>query len=412
MSQLIDASTTRQRWAALRPFDSPGYRLLWSATTLWHLIRWMDMIVMGWLVLEMTNSPWHVALIGFYRSLPLLAFGLVASALLDQVERRRLIVFSQGISLASSAAVFILVALGTFTFTYAVVANLLLGLTWAIDWQTRRGLIPDLVGKDLVLSAVILESMSMNVTKVLGPIAGGSLIPVIGVANCYGLMSLLYVIQIALILRMPSPPHVVESRSSSVLRYLGEGWREILRNQPIFGVLAITVAANVFVFPYQQLLPVFARDVLATGPVGLGVLGAGNGIGTLIGLLLLMRLGKPRWGGLTFILGSFAMSAALLGFATSTSYSLSLLLLIVSGLGQSAFSAFQSAIVLVNAADSLRGRALSALTLAIGTAPFGLLEVGALAQVAGAPIALGVNTAIAAGMILAVAFTVPGLRRH
>ena len=370
------------------------------------------MIVMGWLVLEMTNSPWHVALIGFYRSLPLIAFGLVASALLDQVERRRLIVLSQAISLVSSVAVFLLVALGAFTFTFAVVANLLLGLTWAIDWQTRRGLIPDLVGKDLVLSAVILESMSMNVTKVLGPIAGGSLIPVIGVAHCYGLMSLLYVIQIALILRMPTPPHVVESRSSSVLRYLGEGWREILRNQPIFGVLAITVAANVFVFPYQQLLPVFARDVLATGPVGLGLLGAGNGIGTLIGLLLLMRLGKPRRGGLTFIIGSFAMSAALLGFAISTNYALSLFLLIVSGLGQSAFSAFQSAIVLVNAADSLRGRALSALTLAIGTAPFGLLEVGGLAQVAGAPIALGLNTAVAAALILWVAFAVPGLRRH
>lgn len=395
---------------AIETLRHPGYRYLWTASLLWNQARWMDMVVLGWVVLELTDSAWHVALTGVLRSAPVMLFGVLGGAIADRFERRALLIAAQALGVVVSLLVFGLLAAGLMRFEYAAAAAVLLGFQWAIDWPARRALIPDLVGRELTQSAVVLESVSMNFTRIVGPLAAGLMIAYLGAATSYGVMAALYAAEIVLLVRMPLAPSPPRPPTGSILRYLGEGWTELRRSQPIVGVLLITVFMNAFAFPYQQLLPVFARDVLAVDAVGLGVLGAAAGVGSLTGALLLAARGRVRRPGLLFTLGSFVMCACLVGFALTGQFELAVALLIASGFGSASFAAFQSTIVLGAASDQLRGRAMGALTLAIGTAPIGLLEIGALTTLVGASTALAANAAACAILVLLVAAALPRFR--
>jgi MFS family permease len=187
-----------------------------------------------------------------------------------------------------------------------------------------------------------------------------------------------------------------------------EGWRYVRHNQPILGVLFITMIMNLWIFPYMVLLPVFARDVLGQGPTGLGILGAGAGIGAFIGLVVINRLRHVISPGWIFGLGSLSQAVAILLFAVSTNFTLSLILLILSGVGQACFGTMQSSIMLLAASDEMRSRAMGTLVLAIGAAPLGQLEVGALAELLGAPLAVGGHAGVA---VLAIVGTISGLPR-
>jgi len=401
------------RWAHFAPletFRSPGYRCLWLASVLWNQARWMDQVVLGWVVLDMTNSAWHVAVIGAIRWLPLLLFGLVGGAVADRVDRRSLLIGAQAMGLLVSLGTAAALALGIFDFTLAALVTFLLGVQWALDWPTRRALIPDLVGPQRTVNAIALEAVSMNLTRIFGPLLAGALIAYVSPAAAFLFMSVLYVLEIGLLKIMPLAVRGRQVASGSMLRYLGDGLRSLRQNEPIVGVLLISAFMNVLVFPYQQLLPVFARDVLHVDAVGLGVLGAAGGIGSLAGALAIASARHVPRSGMLFWVGSLVMSASVVGFALSSYFPLALGLVALGGLGQSAFASLQSTIVLSGASDQLRGRAMGALTLAIGSAPFGTLEIGAVALLVGAPLAVALNAGLCAALVVAATARLPGFR--
>lgn len=397
--------------AAVVTLRQPGYAYLWTASLLWNQARWMDQVVLGWVVLELTDSAWDVALVGVVRSLPLMLFGVFGGAIADRFDRRRLLMVSQLLGASVSLAIAALLAVGALEFKHALVAAVLFGLQWAVDWPARRAMIPDLVGRDRTVNAVVLESVSMNLTRIVGPLTAGWLLAYSSAASSYMVMAALYGLEIVLLALMPmrargrSP-----AAAGSVRRYLREGWTELRASQPIVGVLLITVFMNAFAFPYMFILPVFARDVFAVDPVGLGMLGAASGIGSLVGSLILASRGRIGRAGLLFSTGSTVMCVCLVGFALSPDFNLAVALLLLSGLGSSTFAAFQSTIILGAASEQLRGRAMGVLTLAIGTAPIGLLEMGALTSLFGAPLAVAANAALCAVLVLWTAVRLPRFR--
>lgn len=401
----------RPRFAPLETFQSPGYRYLWSASLLWNQARWMDRVVIGWVVLEMTNSAWNLAIVEALRWLPLLIFGLMGGAVADRIDRRWVLIGAQGLALMVCSAAAVLLALGVFTFGLAAIATFLLGVQWAVDWPTRRSLIPDLVGRRLTLNAVALEALSQNVTRIVGPLLAGVLIDFWSPAAAFACMAGLYVVEIFLLVRMPLRVTSRPPASGPVLRYLRDGLASIRTSQPIVGVLLISVFMNVLVFPYQQLLPVFARDVLHVDAVGLGALSSAAGIGSVLGALAIITSVRIPRSGQLFWMGSAMMSVCLAAFAVSEQFGMALVLLALSGVGQAAFAALQTTIVLSTATDQLRGRAMGALTLAIGTTPFGSLEIGALAVAIGAPLAMALNAGACALLVTAVALRLPRFRK-
>jgi hypothetical protein len=262
------------------------------------------------------------------------------------------------------------------------------------------------------MPAIVLDTMSMNVTKALGPLVGGALIASLGTTTCYLLLVALYAAAILPLLPLRLPPIQATRPTVSALRFLGEGLDFCRRHPAVRGVLLVTVIMNCFAFPYVQLLPVFARDVLLVGPIGLGLLAAADGLGSLVGTVLLTGAGRIGRPGVLFVLGSAGMAVCLLLFAVSPIYALALGLLVVGGFAHSGFSTFQSTIILGAAGDALRGRAMGVLTLAIGSAPIGMLIMGVVAGTFGAPLAVAASAATGAAAIGLTTWRTPGLLAH
>src|ERR1700737_2476635 len=150
--------------------------------------------------------------------------------------------------LAVCLATAALLATAHFSFGLAALATFLLGLQWAVDWPTRRALIPDLVGRDLTVNAVALEAVSMNITRIVGPLIAGGLIAYLSPAAAFLVMSMLYLLEIALLKIMPLAVRGRQVVSGHMLRYLLDGFDRLRENQPIVGVLLISACMNVLVF--------------------------------------------------------------------------------------------------------------------------------------------------------------------
>ena len=343
---------------------------------------WMEMLIVGWLGLELTDSAWWVSVLGFYRSIPLFLIGPWGALVIDRFPRRLLLSVFQG--LGSMAALLVLLAFlsGSLNYVQLALFSFIQGVIWALDWPTRRAIIPDLVGRERVVDALVLENGIQNVTRILGPISGGIALELLGVGGGLALLSVLGFGSFVLLLGITSCSQAptVEGSFRTVINTTRQGWKFVRTNRKIWGVFLITIFMNVWAFPYMNLLPVFARDILGQGPIGLGWLGAAHGIGATAGLLII-HWGRKRlsneW---LFSGGSLLLSFGLILFSTSTSYHLSLLLLFISGLGQAGFSIMQSSIILVESTEDMRSRAMGSLVLAIGVGPLGRLQSGSMAE--------------------------------
>ncbi len=389
------------------------YSLLLGSSTLWWLAHYMEMIVLGWLVLELTDSAGMVGLVGFCRSIPSLLVGGFGGLMSDRIGRRPLIIAAQTLTFCMYATVALLLAVGLLSLWHLVAIALALGCAWAMDWPTRRALIPDLVGRPRVIDALMLENLGMSVARALGPLLAGLVLDALNVLGCFLALSLLSAASLLLLraLSRQPIPHTSSPSSASPLAQIRDSVRYVRQNQSILAVTLITMIMNMLAFPYMNFLPVFARDVLDLGPVGLGYLGAAVGIGNVVGLFLVNWARRYASAGWIFIAGTLLHCLALLSFTTSSVFAVSWALLLVVGMGHACFGIMQSSIVLLSAADERRGQAMGAIAVAIGAGPFGRLQTGLLADAWGAPLAVGGEVAVAALLVAAVAITLPGLRQ-
>lgn len=362
---------------------------------------WMEMLIVGWLGLELTDSAWWVSMLGFYRSIPLLLIGPWGALVTDRFPRRRLLSVFQG--LGATAALLVLLAFlnGSLTYVQLALFSFIQGGIWALDWPTRRAIIPDLVGRERVVDALVLENGIQNITRILGPISGGVALELLGVGGGLVLLSAMGFGSLVLLLGITSRSQApsVTGGFRTIVDMTRQGWKFVRGNRKIWGVFLITIFMNVWAFPYMNLLPVFARDILGQGPVGLGWLGAAHGLGATAGLLIIhwgRRWLSNEW---LFSGGSLLLSFGLILFSTSNSYHLSLLLLFISGLGQAGFSIMQSSIILVESTDDMRSRAMGTLVLAIGVGPLGRLQSGSMAE------ALTVSWAVGSMAVMALIAT-------
>ena len=191
---------------------------------------------------------------------------------------------------------------------------------------------------------------------------------------------------------------------------IGHGLRYVRHNEVILAVLLITLVMNFWIFPYITLMPIFAREILHQGPIGLGMLSTGTGIGAFLGLILINWVRRHYSTGWIFVVGSIWMCLTLIAFALSQNYQFSWLMLFLAGLGMSCFGTLQSAIILLTASDEMRSRVMGLLVLAIGSDPLGQLQIGFLAERFGVQATLAGEASAAAFAILLIAIFLPSLR--
>ncbi|MDP8924021.1 MAG: MFS transporter [Chloroflexota bacterium] len=399
-----DGGTTRG-WAALDALHEPRFRRLWLAGLFVNVGRWLDFLVLGWLAYSLTGSPFMVGLAAFCRFAPMIVLGLFAGLLIDRFHRGRLIVGVQCVNLVVALMLALLFGAGVGELWHLIVLETVLGIAWAVDFPSRRAVLFTLVGSKRVTNAVSLESVSMQGTKIIGPLLGGVLLARIGPAAAYLILALLYgaalFLTVTLVRRvaLPAPGGTGES----IVGSLASGFAEARSQPAILGVLLITVWMNFLVFPYQQIMPVFARDVLHVGPEQLGLLVAAGGFGTLVAALWIAARRDFTAHRQVFVGGSMLSGVMVVLQAFSPGYELSLLIQFVIGLGDAGFGTMQSTIILLSAHERARGRVLGILSVCIGTNPLGALWLGLATTYIGAPAAFGAGAALALLLMAPVA---------
>jgi MFS family permease len=385
------------RWPLLDALQDGHFRQLWLAGLCVNVGRWLDFLVLGWLVLELTGSPFMVGLAAFCRFAPMIVLGLFTGLLIDRVPRGRLMLAVQATNLSAALLLALLFATGYGGLWSLIALETVMGIAWAIDFPSRRTVLFTLVGPKRVTNAVSLESMSMQGTKIVGPVVGGVMLAHVGPVACYVLLAALYATSLLLtfsLTRRVALPLATHSQES-ILGGLAAGFQEARNQSAILGVLIITVIMNGLVFPYQQILPVFARDVLEVGPELLGLMVAAGGVGNLAGAAWTAARRDFVAHRQVFVAGSMLAGVLVVVQSFSPGYLSSLLIQTAIGVGESGFGTMQSTIVLLAAHERARGRVLGILSVCIGTNPLGALGVGFATTYVGAPVAFGVSAAVA-----------------
>jgi MFS family permease len=402
----------RARTGFFSPLRNADFRQLLGSNALWWVTAFMETLVFGWLVLEMTDSPWAVALVGFCRSLPFLIFGFMGGTVADRFGRRKVIIAAQASNFVVYIGLWLAIFFDALQIWHLALASMAIGSAWSFDWPARRALLPDLIGKKNTVDAMLLENFVQGCSRMLGPFIAGVLIATTGPLGCISLMVLLS--GAALISVRQLSKHQIPRENMRPLvspwSVLAQSLRYVGSNQSILGVILITVVLNLLMIPYMTLLPVFARDVLDQGPVGLGLLSTASGIGSFVGLFMTNYLRRYISNGWILTGGTFGMALALVVFSQSSLYLVSWAMLLLVGMGQACFGIMQSSIILLTASDEMRGQTMGVLVLAIGSDPFGKLITGAMAENYGVQMAVGIQAALAAVFLAAIGIWLPGLR--
>ncbi len=388
-----------------------SYRMLWPANFFTYVSRWMQITLLSWLVLDLTDSPFFVALVGFFSMAPLLLFGLLGGVLADRIDRRRLLLFSQASTLAASLGMTAMLVSGRAEFWHGYIAVSVSGLAWALDMPTRRSLVHDIFGSATLTNAVALDSVGMHSSRMLGPIIAGGMIVAAGVTGGYVVMALFHSVSIIFMALVRLPPSRVERPATySISRNLAEGFTYVLGNRVIIATVLVTVLMNFLLFPYMQMVPVIARDSFGAGPGQMGLLMGADGLGAIVGSIGIASLGSIRHHGRFYLGGSAVGLVMCFAFALSNSFAIAMPILVLLGLGMAGFGTMQATIVLLAARAEMRGRALGVISLAIGASPIGSLIIGALADRTGAETAVLVFATVGLVSIALVTVLLPQLR--
>ena len=220
----------------LRAFENRNYRLLWAATFLVLTCRWMQVTLLVWLVLTITDSPFQVSLIGFFHVIPMLAVGPLGGALGDRFDRRKLITVTATAAALAGLAMTLILAAGAEQAWHAYLVVMVIGVGWCIELPTRRSAIQDLfVDESRVTNAIAMESVALLASRIVGPAVAGGMIALTGVSGGYPFVMGLYALTLSIFvfLRLPDTARKPSATSSISPRALWEGLRYARREQVI-----------------------------------------------------------------------------------------------------------------------------------------------------------------------------------
>ena len=393
---------------------------------------------LAWFVLDRTDSPFYVALVGVFAFTPTLVLGVFGGLLADRVDRVRLLYTTQFVNLMAALAFLFLSITDRLEFWHAYPIISVVGIGWTLDFPSRRSLIHDFLGDRLLTNGMALEAICMHSSKMIGPMLAGFLISQVGNSGVYGVVVGFYLVSIAMIvslrmlsmneietpLRRANPGISVDSLNTSahdrgfasashdLVRDIKDGFRYSIGHKTIRGVIFITLLMNLLLYPYMQMVPVIARDTLGVGPVLMGVLLSAAGAGSVVGAMFIAAAGDLSHQGRVFVVGALHAMVVLLLFSFSHWYTVSLALLVILGLGGAGFGTMQATIIMLVARKDIRGRALGVMALAIGVMPAGLLTTGAIASKFSPSVALGINASLGVGLVVITALLSTDLWRR
>ena len=389
--------------------QNPNFRLMWAARWVHEISRRMELLVLGYLIYTLTDSALQVGLISTFLNGPRPPLSLVAGMLADRLDRWRILTSIHTFYLLLASSLLALLILDLIHPLFVFLAILLQGTAKVLDDPTRRVALFDLAGQDRIAHAMSLETITNNVGKVVGPLLGGSLIALYGFIGAYSVLVALDLVAAVLMfkLRLPKGATLV-GRDRMFWQGIKSGIGHSFSNKFVLGVLCISLIMNGMVLPLQYFIPVLATEVLKVGPALGGVLGSAEGIGSLVGAVIIGSRRNYTFHGRYFVFGAMIVAVGVIAVAWSPWFLVSFLLLFGAGVGQAGFSTMQSTVLLLSSPAEMRGRIMGSQGLVNGLGHLvGGVEIGAIAQAFTISLALGVNAGIGLLLMLPVVLLTP-----
>ena len=395
---------------ALRALNHRDFRVFWTGQLVSLIGTWMQSVGQSWLVLELTDSPLKLGLIGTVQFAPMLFLSFVAGVITDRVFKRRLILATQTALMLQAFSLWVLVWTGHVQYWHVAVLAGLYGLANTLDMPARQSFIADLVGRDDLMNAIALNSALFSGARVVGPAAAGLLIAWYGVGVAFFLNAVSFVAVVIALLTIRTDGAPRPSSGATISQQIIEGVRYAVSTPLIALVLSLLLSVSLFVINYSVLVPLIARDVLHEGAHGFGFLMAALGAGAVAGALTLALVGggRPPLG--ILVGAAIVVSGATVSLAAVRHFWLAIVVLLVIGCSQILFTASCNTTLQVMVPDGVRGRMMSLYALVfVGVTPIGSFLVGSISETLGVPAACGVSGGL--GLLFVLALTVWWRRR-
>ena len=394
-------SSNNSAFAALRHRD---FRLLWLGQIVSVTGSQMQFVAINWHVYLLTKSPFALGLVGLFRGVPIIICSLAGGVVADAIDRKRLMIVTQTIMLASAA----LLTAGTLSGFKSVwpiyVLSGIASAATAFDTPARQALMPTLVPIEDFPNAVSLAVIVFNVATIAGPAIAGFLLAESGPAIIYGInaLSFLAVIGALIAMRASGQPDLqIERKDALSFAALKEGLSFVWHTPIIVQTMTLDFVATFFASA-TLLLPIFAQERLHVGARGYGFLAAAPAIGSVLTALVMARLGTLHRQGRLVVASVAVFGVATAGFGVSTVYWVSLLMLAITGAADTVSTVLRQTIRQLVTPNHLRGRMTSInMMFFMGGPQLGELEAGVLAGFIGAPLSVvigGLGSLIAAAV--------------
>jgi len=381
------ASRYAHAWRALR---HRNFRLFFTGQSISLVGTWMTRIATSWLVYRLTGSALLLGVVGFAGQIPTFLLAPFAGVLVDRLNRRKLLVWTQILAGVQSLAMAALTLAKVITIHEIIALSAFQGLINAFDMPGRQAFLVQMVEEKQDLgNAIALNSSMVNMARLIGPALAGIVIAAVGEGYCFAIDGFSYVAVVVSLLMMNIQSGTARRVANSMVEQLREGWSYVMGFRPIRTILTLFALLSLMGMPFVVLMPIFASQVLHGGPHTLGFLMGASGVGALVSAISLALRKNVR--GLTSMIqvSAAVFGAGLVLFGLSRNLLLSLFLMTVVGFGMMQGMAASNTVIQTLVPEDKRGRVMSYYTMAfVGMAPFGSLLAGSLAHHFGAPHAI------------------------
>ncbi|MEO1089507.1 MAG: MFS transporter [Pseudomonadota bacterium] len=372
------------------PFGERPFLVLWAATVISNVGTWMHDVGAGWLMTTLSPSPLMVALVQTATALPMFLFALPAGTLADLIDRRRMLLVVMALALVVALGFGLLVLAGGATPLALLIVTFAMGTMAAVAAPTWQAIVPQLVPRTKLQSAIALNSMGINISRAIGPAAAGLLIVHVGIAWPFLVNALSFVaVLLALVWWRPPPRPESALPAERFFAGLRSGFRYVRSSPPLRATLARAILFFVPASAAWALLPLIARTELGGDAQLYGLMLAAVGIGAVAGALVLPRLKSWLGGDRLLAAACLLVASVMAGFATVTATAIAVV--VSAGLGLGWIAALSTLNVSAQTAlpDWVRARGLAVfVTVFFGSMTFGSLVWGQVAAATSIPVAL------------------------
>jgi predicted MFS family arabinose efflux permease len=387
-SEHMATSTLRRIFKA---FQYRDFRLMWFGACTSSIGTWMQIVAQGWLIYRLSHSAFLLALDQFLGGIPIFLFSLIGGVVADRTERRKILLLSQYVQMASAAVLTVLVAAGWVQVWHILCLSFVSGLAQAFGGPAYQALIPTLVDREDMPNAIALNSIQFNMAVTIGPALAGQALAKLGEKWCFGLNAVSFlapIISLSMIAARYLPATTTESMFSS----LKQGIKFVRKQNSMEALTLLAFCMTALSMPMRTYIPVFVKDIFRRGPETYGNLLSLMGVGSICGSLAVAGIGNMRKKGRFALTMLICLGAAISGFSLSKSLPVSYTMLVLVGASMMAVFATVTSLVQLITTNEMRGRVMSVYNCAFrGGMPMGNLVSGWLVPMFTAPIVLGVN---------------------